>query len=90
MLNRENTLRMLDSVIASLNALRHDVDQRDDSALNERLKRASEGRDAWWKGRQNQEWANDGTVTNVEMPDAQGVFGRLFGIRKRPKSADDK
>ncbi len=89
-LNRDNTLRMLDSMIASLSALRNDIDQRDDDALDQRLKRARGGREDWWKGRQKQEWANDGTLNNVEMPDAQGVFGRLLGIRKRPKPANEK
>jgi len=90
LLNRENTLRMLDSMIASLSTLRYDIEQRDDSALDQRLKRARSNREVWWQGRLKQEWLNDGAVSTVEMPDAQGVFGRLFGIRKKPKSANEK
>jgi prephenate dehydrogenase len=90
LLNRENTLRVLDSAIASLSALRNDIDQQDEPSLEDRLKRARVNREAWWKGRQKQEWANDGAVDHVDMPDAQSVFGRLLGIRKKPKSAQDK
>lgn len=83
MLNRENTLRMLDSAIAALQAIRSDIESNADAALNERLARARAGRDSWWKGRLNREWNND-AVADLDIPQVPGVFNRLFGFGKRP------
>jgi prephenate dehydrogenase len=85
LLNRENTLRVMDGAIAALTALRNDIDKRDEVSLNERLKRARNGRETWWKGRQSREWVNDGAPRN-EVPEMPGTFSRLFGIGKKPKA----
>jgi len=37
LLNRENTLRVLDSAIAALHAIRNDIDGKDEVSLDERL-----------------------------------------------------
>jgi prephenate dehydrogenase len=79
LLNRENTLRVLDSAIAALNAIRGDIDKNDGDALNERLSRARLGHDAWLKGRRNREWVQDG-VQNLEIPPAQGILSKWFGV----------
>lgn len=84
LLNRDNTLRVLDSAIAALSAIRNDIERQDEAALDERLKRARSGREAWWKGRQSREWIND-NAPSVDVPDMPGMFGRLFGIGKKPK-----
>ncbi len=83
-LNRENLLRLLDSAIASLEAMRDDIDAKDETALNERLKRAREGREVWWTERQTGSWG-DG-VADVAIPETPGVLGRMFGIGKNPKT----
>jgi prephenate dehydrogenase len=85
LLNRDNTLRVLDTAIAALSAIRNDIDQDDEAALDERLKRARSGREAWWKGRQSKEWITE-TAPGVDLPDMPGVVGRLFGIGKKPKT----
>lgn len=85
LLNRDNTLRVLDSAIAALSAIRNDIDQNDEPSLDERLKRARRGRETWWKGRQSREWINE-SAADVEMPNMPGMFGRLFGIGKKPKT----
>jgi prephenate dehydrogenase len=83
-LNRENLLRLLDNAIASLEGMRGDIDVKDETALNERLKRAREGRETWWAERQTGSWG-DG-APEVDMPETPGVFGRMFGIGKNPKT----
>lgn len=83
-LNRENLLRLLDTAIASLEAMRGDIDAKDETALNERLKNAREGREVWWAERQTSNWG-DGAA-DVAIPETPGVFGRMFGIGKNPKT----
>lgn len=86
LLNRDNTLRVLDTAIAALTTIRNDIDNQDMTALDERLKRARGGREAWWKGRQSGEWISEGSAPGVDLPDMPSMFGRLFGIGKKPKS----
>ncbi|MDI6694091.1 MAG: prephenate dehydrogenase [Anaerolineales bacterium] len=85
LLNRENALRMLDSAIAALYAIRGDIERNDHEALDERLSRARSGREKWWKGRLNGEYVNDG-APHLDIPEEPGMFSRLFGIGKRTKS----
>ena len=73
LLNRDNTLRVLDSAIAALSAIRSDIDQQDEAALDERLSRARKGRDTWWKGRRSLEWVNDGAPRCHDTRDAEHV-----------------
>lgn len=85
-LNRENVLRMLDTTLAALYALRSDIELQDADALEEKLARARSGRDKWWKQRQAGEFAgNDATPSFEEVPSTD-IFSRLLGIRKsKPK-----
>lgn len=87
LLNRENTLRVLGSVIASLEAIRDDIQQENSSVLTERLERARRGRDRWWQERQEAIWLT------AEQPDretspASSVFGDLLRFGKRPDKND--
>jgi prephenate dehydrogenase len=77
-LNRENVLRMLDSVIAAMQVIRNDINQKDEDALNERLERAFMGRSKWWQERQSGDWSADGAA-KLEMPEKGGFLGRMFG-----------
>lgn len=85
LLNRENTLRVLDSAIAALTAIRNDIDKQDEDSLDERLSRARTGREMWWKGRQSSEWIQD-EARGVEVPNMPGMFSRLLGMGKMPKT----
>jgi prephenate dehydrogenase len=85
LLNRDNTLRVLDSAIAALSAIRNDIDKQDETSLDERLSRARTGRETWWKGRQSKEWIQD-EARSVAVPDMPGMFTRLLGMGKMPKS----
>lgn len=81
-LNRENVLRMLDSVIAAMQAMRNDIDLKDEDALNERLKRAFNGRAKWWQERQSGEWSSNGAA-KMEMPESGSFLGRMFGMSRK-------
>lgn len=83
--NRDNTLRVLDCAIAALSAIRNDVDKQDEALLRERLERARSGRETWWRGRKSSEWTKE-DAPGVDLPDMPGMFGRLFGIGKKPKT----
>lgn len=78
LLNRENVLRMLDSAIAALHALRNDIQDNNEESMNERVKRAFLGRQKWWAERQTGEWTGDG-LPKVDMPASGGILARMFG-----------
>jgi len=82
LLNRENTLRVIDSAIAALQFIRNDIDAQDGEALLGRLERARSNREKWWKERQVADWVESDGAPAAEIPD---VFGRLFGLRRKPK-----
>lgn len=83
-LNRENILRMLDSSMAALQALRNDIEDRDEAALNARLDRARQGRLNWWVDRQVGDWSREALPKPV-LPENPGPLGRLFGLGRKPK-----
>lgn len=83
-LNRENVIRVIDSAVASLNAMRNDLLNEDDQALEERLVRAREGRQVWLQGRMVADWATEETTT-VEAPTASELFGRFIGVGRKKK-----
>jgi prephenate dehydrogenase len=53
MLNKDNVLRAIDGVIASLQAIRHDLLDQDAGALDDRLARARRGREEWLQNRKD-------------------------------------
>jgi prephenate dehydrogenase len=86
-LNRENVLRMIDSFVAALHALRMDIDESDEASLSERLERARQGRIRWWEERQTADWLKEAS-SDIEMPEDPGILGRLFGAGRKPKKKD--
>lgn len=84
LLNRENVIRVLDSTIAALQAIRNDIGEQDEAALDERLGRARRGREKWWRERQVGDWLGDGLPV-VDVPGTPGIFAQLFGIGRKPK-----
>ena len=83
-LNRENVLRVMDSLIAALQALRSDIENEDQDGLDERLERARQGRDLWWRQRQAADWVED-AYPSADVPAGSEVFGRLLGLSRRSK-----
>lgn len=88
LLNRENVVRVLDSVIASLHGLRNDIAEEDAESLSDRLERAREGRNTWWKARQAADWVTE-EMPKVKTNAASDVFGSLLRFGKRPKRKDE-
>jgi prephenate dehydrogenase len=84
MLNRENVLRVMDSLAASLQAIRNDIVNEDSEALEARLDRARIGRELWWHQRQNPDW-DESAAASAEIPTGPDLFGRLFGSRGKTK-----
>lgn len=82
----DNVQRVLGSLIATLQAIRLELEEGDQEALSERLERAYRGHEQWWKDRQKADWAAE------EMPQARvqssSVLGNLlgFGGRRKGKS----
>jgi prephenate dehydrogenase len=91
LLGRENTLRLLDGVIAELQNLRSAIAGQDKAALQSLLERARAGRQIWWKKRQQASWAAEETGSPVEAPTSREVFGRIIGLgRGKPKGKSDR
>jgi prephenate dehydrogenase len=83
--NRENMLRVIDGTMAALQSIRADIQEENGDALEERLERARRGREKWWRQRQANEWAGPEATASVELPTSSEVFGRLFGLGRKPK-----
>ena len=80
--NRENVLRVLDGLIASLQSIRNDIHTQDAKALDERLARAQRGREEWLKQRTAANWLEE-ELPPAKTPTSSEWFGRLLGIRKK-------
>jgi prephenate dehydrogenase len=81
---RENVLRVMDAMIASLYALRNDIEDGDSQSLVTRLERARQGGRVWWSQRQAANW-NEAAGPVPEISASSEIFGRLIGIRSRKK-----
>lgn len=88
MLNRENVIRVLDSVVASINAMKKDLSDEDAQALEERLVRARQGREQWLKQRIAADWSSVETP-DIDAPSASEIFGRLIGSRRKKENGKD-
>jgi prephenate dehydrogenase len=77
--NRDHVLRVLNSVIASIEILRDDIAAENVDQLSQRLERAYESRDQWWQDRHPD--ANPKRKRAIEGPSISSV---LFGEMLRP------
>ncbi len=84
LVTRENVLRVMDAMIASLQALRNDVAQEDSQALVSRLERAQRGGELWWSQRQAAKWSEESSQA-PDISTSSEIFGRMIGIRGRKK-----
>ena len=76
---------MIDGIIASIQAIRNDIEKSDGAALEARLSRARQSQEEWWKQRLMASWASE-SVPQVETPSASEMFGRLLGIGRKSKT----
>jgi prephenate dehydrogenase len=88
LLNPENVLRVLNSVIAALKNIRDDIAEDDKDSLNSRLVRARRGRDIWWKERQAANWVAE-EIPRVKTSAASDVFGSLLRFGGKPRVGQD-
>jgi len=79
--NRENTTRVLDGMIASLQEIRESITAADKDALDDALTRAEEGRLLWLRERRAADWLSAGEKTSPM--EVAGISERLFGIKKK-------
>ena len=82
--NRANVLRVIDGMVASLQALRSDIESEDGQALEARLERARQGRMVWWSQRQAATWNEDASKPQ-EISTGSQIFGRLLGMGRDKK-----
>ncbi len=84
LLNRENSLRVLDDYILELEELRVVLAASDAAGLKSKLENAREARSRWLGQRQEAKWEH-GELPEAEYPGAKEFFSRLVGLRPRPK-----
>jgi prephenate dehydrogenase len=88
--NRENVVRVLDDLIASLQALRQDISSSDAKSLGQRLEQVRKSRQTWLDQRLAADWLNTDTE-QAELPSLGEYWQRMLaGIRKRPGPKKDK
>ena len=74
--NRENLLRWLDELTASLGSLRHALDEGQAEELVERFRAAAQERQNWAADRQTGDWRER---PETEMPERPGLMETFFG-----------
>jgi hypothetical protein len=82
LLNQANIIRLLDELVASLQAMRVDIAGDDPAGLNQCLENARHGREEWWNQRLSDRWPED-EAPSVKAPTSAEIFGQLIGLRKR-------
>ena len=83
--NPENTIRVLEGVIATIRTYVTDIENNDRASLEARLGAAQKGRQQWWEERQSADWLSMEGIPKVEYPTPSSFFGRLLGIGRRSK-----
>ncbi len=84
-LNRDNLVRWIDQLSASLNSIRQTLEEDQAEALLERFQHALEGRQKWLLDRSEGQWFEG---PRTEMPARMSVMDSLFGSfwRRKPKA----
>jgi prephenate dehydrogenase len=76
--DRENTLRVLDNLTASLNAIREEIAAQDAAQLSARFDKAIDGRARWWGLREKGNWYETELGTKGDSPSAGEQMRRFF------------
>jgi prephenate dehydrogenase len=88
--NRENMVRLIDTMVASLSSIRQAIQEDDAETINNWMNHALEERSLWISQRKSNDWNRIDHPT-TPLPTASEVLGRLVGIRKgKPNSKDRK
>jgi len=83
-LNRENLLRLLDNLTASIEDMKNVIRAGDEASITSRLERARQARLKWWADRKTGDWSRE-ELHDIELPENPGILGRLLGSGVRPK-----
>ena len=84
-LNRENSTRMIDWLVAALNGMRSDIEQGQVAALEARFEQAIARVELWWKQRNEANWAAEEVNLREPLPTSSDMLGRWVGLRRKPK-----
>jgi len=85
--NRENVLRVMDNLMASLTRLRQAIQDGDAESLQDQVEQAREGRELWIKQRKINDWVSVDSP-QAPLPTAGDVLGRLVGLRPKQNLKD--
>lgn len=85
LMNRENTARVLDELIAELQEIRRMIAEDDEEGLRATLRDARRGYELWLDQRTSGEWDKE---IKPEVPVSPNLLERLFG--GRPRDIKDK
>jgi prephenate dehydrogenase len=87
LLNKENTLRMLDQLIASLRSTRQAIADGDEAGLKDMIDQAVTARLTWETQRHKADWNN---MPANPLPTSGEIMGRLFGLGRKSKDKEKK
>jgi prephenate dehydrogenase len=76
--DRENTLRVLDTLTVSLNTIREEIAAQDTAQLGTRLDKAIDGRARWWGLRDKGNWYETELGTSGDTPSAGEYMRKMF------------
>ncbi len=85
--NRENVVRVIDNLIASLASLRQAIQNDDAAGLQKQVQAALEDRETWIGQRKINDWASIESPPG-SLPTVGDVLGRLIGMRPKPTPKD--
>jgi prephenate dehydrogenase len=85
LINKDNSLRVIDNAIASLRQLRQAIADDDEQTLAERIGAAVDARALWQAQREKSDWD---IAPAQPMPTSGEIIGRLFGLGGRKKDKD--
>jgi prephenate dehydrogenase len=87
-MNKKNTLRVLDGIIAELQGIRAMIERGDVGPLEKLLAEARKGREEWWAARSGARWAQEGMPHIDPELTKFRPFGRWLPERKKPERGD--
>jgi prephenate dehydrogenase len=87
-LNKDNTVRVIDDLIFALRDLRQAVYNQDGETLHKAIEHARSSREQWLHQRQAGIWEN--MPADTELPSKAEIYGRMVGLGGRKKDKSKK
>ena len=89
-MDKKNTLRVLDGIIAELQGFRALIEAGDVEPLEQLLAAAREGREDWWDSRSGARWAHEGMPQIDPELTKFSPFGRWLPERRKPERGEEE